>query len=82
MKKLSLTVAALAWAVTPALAMGQGAVEVDANGDGLLTIQEVQAVFPSVTAEGFSAMDANADGALDDSEIKAAEEAGLLKAEG
>ena len=82
MKKLTLIFAALSTAVTPALAMGAGAVEVDANGDGLLTIGEVQAVFPSVTAESFSAMDANADGTLDDAEIKAAEEAGLLKAEG
>ncbi|MBU2982525.1 EF-hand domain-containing protein [Lentibacter algarum] len=82
MKKLTLTFAALATVMTPALAMGESAVEVDANGDGLLTIEEVQAVYPSVTPESFAAMDANADGALDDAEIKAAEEAGMLTTDG
>lgn len=53
--------------------------EVDANGDGMITIEEVQAVYPDVTAENFSAMDTNADGALDDGEMQAAEAAGLLK---
>lgn len=54
------------------------ATEVDANGDGMLTLDEVQAVFPEITAESFSAMDANADGALDDSEVAAAQDAGMM----
>ncbi|MBD3663460.1 hypothetical protein H9Q16_05970 [Sulfitobacter sp. TSTF-M16] len=58
--------------------MGSGAAELDANGDGLLSVTEVQAVYPDVTAEQFSAMDLNADGALDDSEVVAAEEAGVM----
>ena len=64
----------------PAYAMGQAAAEVDANGDGLLSVSEVQAVYPDVTAETFSAMDLNADGALDDSEVVAAQEAGVMPA--
>jgi len=50
----------------------------DANGDGVLTIEEVQAVLPDVDTDQFSAMDANGDGALDADEIAIAQEAGLL----
>ena len=50
----------------------------DTNGDGLLTIDEVQAVMPDVTAEAFNAMDTNADGALDVAEVEAAQDAGLM----
>ncbi|MEL6466130.1 MAG: hypothetical protein AAGF36_10055 [Pseudomonadota bacterium] len=75
-KIASLTfVAALA---VPALAMGQGAAELDTNGDGVLTIDEVQASFPDVTSDAFTAMDLNADGALDADEVAAAQEAGLM----
>ncbi len=85
MKKLSLSlaaVAAVAAAITPALAMGDSAVEIDANGDGVLSMEEVQAVWSDVTAEEFAAMDTDADGVLNDSEIKAAEEAGMMKTDG
>lgn len=54
------------------------ATEADANGDGMLTLDEVQAVFPEITTESFSAMDANADGALDGAEVAAAQDAGML----
>ncbi|WP_170759874.1 hypothetical protein [Ruegeria lacuscaerulensis] len=60
----------------PALAVAQSTA--DANGDGVLTIEEVQAVLPEVDADGFSAMDTNGDGALDEAEIAVAQEAGLL----
>lgn len=56
------------------------ATEADANGDGLLTIDEVQAVMPEITAEAFSTMDLNADGALDADEVQAAQDAGLMPA--
>jgi len=75
-KFASLTfIAALA---IPALAMGQGASELDTNGDGVLTIDEVQASFPDVSSDMFTAMDLNADGALDADEVAAAQEAGLM----
>lgn len=54
------------------------ATEIDTNADGLLTLDEVQAVFPEISVESFSAMDLNADGALNDAEIVAAQDAGLL----
>ena len=54
--------------------------EVDANGDGLMTIDEVQAVFPDVTADAFAEADVNDDGALDDAEMVAGQEQGLIPA--
>ena len=56
------------------------AMSADSNGDGVLTIDEVQAVMPEVTVEAFSAMDLNADGALDAAEVEAAQDAGLMPA--
>ncbi len=78
MKYASLTV--LAALTFPALAMGQGASELDTNGDGVLTIDEVQASYPEVTTDMFTTMDLNADGALDADEVSAAQEAGLMPA--
>lgn len=60
--------------------MALAATELDSNGDGVLTIDEVQAIYPDITAEGFSAMDVNADGALDDDEVVAAQQAGMMPA--
>ncbi|MEX0320226.1 MULTISPECIES: hypothetical protein [unclassified Ruegeria] len=68
--------AALALAI-PAVASAQTA---DANGDGVLTIDEVQAVFPEIDAEGFANIDVNGDGSLDQEEVTAAQEAGLMPA--
>lgn len=56
------------------------ATSADTNGDGVLTIDEVQAVMPEITTETFNAMDTNADGALDAAEVTAAQEAGLMPA--
>ncbi|MEM6941093.1 MAG: hypothetical protein AAF943_07275 [Pseudomonadota bacterium] len=78
--KLSLC-AAICFCI-PAYAMGAGASEVDANGDGILSVAEVQAVFPDVTVEQFAAMDLNSDGALDDNEVQAAQDAGLMPTTG
>ncbi|SPJ29347.1 hypothetical protein [Falsiruegeria mediterranea] len=59
---------------TPLWAAGQ----VDANADGVLTLEEVQAAFPELDADSFVAMDQNADGVLDVDEVSAAQTAGLL----
>lgn len=68
-------------AVAALLATGViAATAADTNGDGVLTIDEVQAVMPDITAETFNAMDSNADGALDANEVEAAQEAGLMPA--
>lgn len=62
----------------PTFALAQVATDLDTNGDGVLTIDEVQASFPDVTSDVFTAMDLNADGALDADEVAAAQEAGLM----
>ncbi len=74
------TLIAAATVAFPAFAMGQGAGDIDANGDGVLTIDEVQAVYPEITADSFTAMDLNADGALDGDEVASAQEAGMMPA--
>jgi hypothetical protein len=71
---------AAAMIAIPAFAMAQTMADIDANGDGVLTIDEVQVVFADVSTDGFSAMDLNADGALDADEVLSAQEAGLLPA--
>ena len=76
MKKTSLTILAVLGLIIPAFA--SAATEVDTNGDGVLTIDEVQAVYPEVDEDAFKAMDVNADGALDDDEVVAAQEAGMM----
>ena len=77
MTHMTKTLATLGLILSPALALA--AVEVDANGDGMITIDEMQAVYADTTPETFSEMDSNGDGALDDGEMQAAEEAGLIK---
>ncbi len=65
-----------------AIAMGEKAVEVDANGDGVMTVDELQAVYPDITAQTFAQLDTNNDGMLDDAEMVAGQESGLLTAPG
>lgn len=80
MKKTVLTLLAATGLALPTSLMA--ASEIDTNGDGVLTIDEVQAAFPEVTVDAFTAMDVNADGALDDDEVVAAQEAGMMPATG
>lgn len=77
--KTHITLAALALTAWPVFAMGQsGTAEIDTNEDGVLTIDEVQAVFPEVSTDAFLAMDLDADGALNADEVAAAQEAGMM----
>jgi hypothetical protein len=64
----------------PAFAMGQSATQIDANEDGVLTLVEVQAVYPDMSEDQFLAVDVNGDGVLEDAEVRAAQEAGLMPA--
>jgi len=57
------------------------ATEVDANGDGVMTLDEMQALFPDVTEEAITTEDTDADGALSDGEMVAAQEAGVIPSE-
>ena len=55
--------------------------EVDADGDGMVTLEELLAVYPTVTEETFAAADTDADGMLSADELAAAQEVGLIPAE-
>ncbi|NNF73114.1 MAG: EF-hand domain-containing protein [Rhodobacteraceae bacterium] len=54
----------------------------DADGDGLVTFNEMLAAMPSLTEETFSTIDANGDGAVDADELVAAQESGVIPAAG
>lgn len=63
-----------------ALAAGQASASPDANGDGMVSFDELAAVIDISEAE-FSALDGNGDGMLDAGEIAAAQEQGQLPAD-
>lgn len=63
--------------VLPVMAYAETMIE-DSDGDGVYSVEEVTAAYPTVTAELFVEMDANEDGALDAEELAAAVAAGLI----
>ncbi len=73
-KMKTLTLIATTFTATTAFAM----TELDTNGDGVLSMEEVQAVYTDMTEEQFIEADANADGLIDETELAAAREAGLI----
>jgi len=62
---IGLSSAAFAQASAPTFA------QVDADGSGGVTLTELQAVWPELTAEAVATADANADGQLDQAEFDA-----------
>ncbi len=58
------------------------AAEIDTDGDGVYSLAEMQAAFPEITEETFTAIDANGDGMVDPDELKAAQDAGVLPSGG
>lgn len=72
------TLVAPAFAILCLAAPAWAATQLDADGDGRVTLDEVQVVHPDITEEIFTAMDANADGTLDEEEIVAAQNAGVM----
>jgi hypothetical protein len=77
MKTISTMAAALVASLAIA-APGLAQSAMDADGDGTVTLADVQALYPDVTEETFAAMDSDADGTLSEEEIAAATEAGML----
>lgn len=63
--------------MAPALAFAAGA-EMDVNGDGMLSVDEVQTAAPAVSTDMFMEMDVDGDGLLNADEVAAAEAAGTL----
>jgi hypothetical protein len=51
----------------------------DADGNGVFSLEEIQAAVPELTAETYAAIDSNADGGVDATELAAAIEAGTIK---
>ncbi|MFU8777237.1 MAG: EF-hand domain-containing protein [Roseovarius sp.] len=64
----------------PAMALAGEFSALDADGDGYVTMSELQQVIPNATAEIFTMADTNADGALNEEEVAAAVAAGVLPA--
>lgn len=66
MKKTALTLAAfLGFAATGgALAQSLEFNALDANGDGVITLEELQVAIPDITEENFALLDTDGDGVL------------------
>lgn len=78
MKKFVLALGAIS-----ALAVVQANAETivtDTDGNGVYSMEELQAAFPDLTEEAFKAADVNVDGAVDADELKAAQAAGVIPA--
>ena len=71
--KATLTLAAVTFA-TASFAMS----DADANGDKLLTMDEVKAAYPEVSEDQFMQADADSDGVLSEQELSDATQAGVL----
>ena len=70
------------FALALVLPMAAFAADMDADGDGAVSMTEFQEAMPDAEAGTFSAVDANADGVLTADEIASAQEAGTLPADG
>lgn len=76
-EKLTAAALALAFAL-PGAALA--ASDMDANGDGSVTMEEFNAAMPDAGEAVFTEADTNGDGALSADEIAAARENGILPA--
>jgi len=74
-RMIPVTATALALLGTPIVAQGVP----DTDGSGTLSMEELRAVYPSVTEEQFAQIDANTDGEVDADEFDAAQAAGILE---
>lgn len=50
----------------------------DNDGDGMYSLEEIQAAYPDVNEDGFAIADTSGDGLLDMNELSAAQDAGLI----
>ncbi|MES2146042.1 MAG: EF-hand domain-containing protein [Pseudomonadota bacterium] len=78
MTKLHLAIPAVLVGLSLSPAMAQEVA--DADGNGTYSLEELMVSYPSLTAEVYATIDTNADGAVDATELKAAQDAGTLKA--
>lgn len=80
MTKMTRTLTASLLALT-AFSGAALASDLDADSDGMVTYEEVVAMYPDVSEEAFAAIDSDESGALDEDELAAAVEAGTIPAE-
>ena len=76
-RKTTLTLIAATLTATTSFAM----TEIDANGDGVLSMGELLAIYPEMTEEQFVEADADSNGLIDETELAAARESGLIPAD-
>jgi len=76
MKKVVLSLAAMSALAAPAWAVDVK----DADGNGSYSMEELKVAYPDLTEEIFKKVDTNADGSVSAEELKAAQDAGTLKA--
>jgi len=72
--------AIMATAMVGTLAFAATMEDMDADTDGMITFEEITAIYPDVTEDAFVLADTNADGMIDADELAAAQEAGVLPA--
>jgi len=60
------------------VAMAADYMAADANQDGMLSYEEVQAILPEVTTDTFMAVDADGDGLINADELAMAQTEGLM----
>lgn len=63
-----------------ALLLPAAAHAMDADGDGMVSMEEFQAAMPDAADGTFEAIDTDGDGALSEAEVAAAQESGLIPA--
>ena len=79
MKTSIMTGAALALMTLPAFAQDMEAdMALDTDGDGFLSLAEVQAEYPDVSEDDFGQADADEDGLLSAEEVETAKADGLI----
>lgn len=80
MTRKFLKLLALGLITLPAAAFAADYVAADGNGDGMLSLDEIQAILPEVTTDIFITMDADGDGLLNADELAVAQTEGLVPA--
>lgn len=71
---------ALALLAVPVAGYAADYVAADANEDGMLSLEEVQAILPEVTTDLFIAVDTDGDGLINQDELTVAQTEGLMPA--
>ncbi|MFZ7094150.1 EF-hand domain-containing protein [Primorskyibacter sp. 2E233] len=79
MTKSLLTAITLVAALPAGMALAQDAL--DTSGDGMVSVEEIQAVYPEVSTDIFLEIDVDGDGLLSAEELAAARDAGLVPEE-